>query len=77
MLIHPTIDKLKQLRLSGMASALTQQTHTPDIEAVTFEDIQKVAQKVFRTGNLNLSLIGPVPEKMQRAIVQNLAIERT
>ena len=38
MLIHPTIDKLKQLRLSGMASALTQQMHTPDIEAVTFED---------------------------------------
>ena len=38
MLIHPTIDKLKQLRLSGMASALTQQAHTPDIEAVTFED---------------------------------------
>jgi DNA replication protein DnaC len=38
MLIHPTIDKLKQLRLMGMASALVQQSHTPDIESVTFED---------------------------------------
>ena len=45
------------------------------IEAVGFEDIQQMAQKVFRTGNLNLSLIGPVPEKMQREITKNLVIE--
>ncbi len=45
------------------------------IEAVTFEDIQQVAQKIFRTGNLNLSLIGPVPEKMQREIAKTLVIE--
>jgi len=45
------------------------------VESVTLEDIQQVAQKIFRTGNLNLSLIGPVPEKMQRAITKNLAIE--
>ena len=45
------------------------------IEAVTFEDIQQVAQKIFRTGNLNLSLIGPVPDKMQREITKNLVIE--
>ena len=45
------------------------------VESVTIEDIQQVAQKIFRTGNLNLSLIGPVPEKMQREITKNLVIE--
>lgn len=45
------------------------------VEAVTLEDIQRLAQKIFRTGNLNLSLIGPVPEKMQREITRVLAIE--
>ena len=45
------------------------------VESVTLEEIQQVAQKIFRTGNLNLSLIGPVPEKMQREITQNLVIE--
>ena len=44
------------------------------VESVTFEDIQHVAQQIFRTGNLNLSLIGPVPEKMQQAITKNLVI---
>lgn len=48
-----------------------------EIETTTPEDIQRVAQGIFRTGNLNLSLIGPVPEKMQREITKNLAIERT
>ncbi|MDD5226471.1 MAG: insulinase family protein, partial [Candidatus Omnitrophica bacterium] len=47
------------------------------IESVTFEDLQQVAQKVFRTGNLNLSLIGPVTEKMQSEITKNLVIEGT
>jgi predicted Zn-dependent peptidase len=45
------------------------------VESVTLEDIQQVAQKIFRTGNLNLSLIGPVPEKMQREITRKLVIE--
>jgi predicted Zn-dependent peptidase len=47
------------------------------IETTTPEDIQRVAQGIFRTGNLNLSLIGPVPEKMQREITKNLVIEGT
>lgn len=46
-----------------------------EIETTTPEDIQRVAQGIFRTGNLNLSLIGPVPEKMQREITKNLVIE--
>ncbi len=45
------------------------------IETTTMEDIQRVAQGIFRTGNLNLSLIGPVPEKMQREITKNLVID--
>jgi len=46
-----------------------------EIETTTPEDIQRVAQGIFRTGNLNLSLIGPVPENMQREITKNLVIE--
>jgi predicted Zn-dependent peptidase len=48
-----------------------------EIEMATVADIQRVAQGIFRTGNLNLSLIGPVPEKMQREITKNLVIEGT
>ena len=48
-----------------------------EIETTTMEDIQRVAQGIFRTGNLNLSLIGPVSEKMQREITKNLIIEGT
>ena len=47
------------------------------IETTTMEDLQRVAQGIFRTGNLNLSLIGPVPGKMQREIAKNLVIEGT
>lgn len=46
-----------------------------EIEAATLEDIQQLSQKIFRTGNLNLSLIGPVPEKMQREITKILFIK--
>ena len=46
-----------------------------EIETTTPEDIQRVAQGIFRTGNLNLSLIGPVPETMQCEITKNLVIE--
>ncbi len=46
-----------------------------EIESVTLRDLQLLAQKIFRTGNLNLSLIGPVPEKMQREITKILSIE--
>jgi DNA replication protein DnaC len=38
MLTHPTIDKLQQLRLTGMVSALTQQSQSADIEDMGFED---------------------------------------
>jgi DNA replication protein DnaC len=38
MLIHPTIEKLHALRLSGMAKALQQQLTDPDVKALSFED---------------------------------------
>ncbi len=38
MLRHPTIDKLHELRLSGMATALTEQHGLADIEAMGFEE---------------------------------------
>ena len=46
-----------------------------EIEAATLEDIQQLSQRIFRTRNLNLSLIGPVPEKMQREITKILFIK--
>ncbi|MEN8145807.1 MAG: IS21-like element helper ATPase IstB [Gemmatimonadota bacterium] len=38
MLIHPTLDKLRSLRLDGMAKSLEEQLQTPDIEELRFED---------------------------------------
>jgi DNA replication protein DnaC len=38
MLIHPTLDRLHDLRLPGMAAALEEQLRSPDIEALTFDD---------------------------------------
>jgi len=38
MFIHPTIDKLKTLRLHGMANALSQQLQQPDSSHVSLED---------------------------------------
>ncbi len=41
------------------------------IEAVTRQDVQAMAVKLFRTSDLNLSLIGPLDGKMQRAITRD------
>ena len=38
MLIHPILDKLRQLRLTGMLSALEEQLNCPDLQALTFEE---------------------------------------
>ncbi len=38
MLTHPTLDKLHQLRLSGMAQAYTQQLTLPDIDSLSAEE---------------------------------------
>ena len=38
MLNHPTLDKLHQLRLTGMARALASQTQTPEISQLSFEE---------------------------------------
>ncbi len=38
MLVHPTLNKLRTLRLSGMAKALEEQQQMPDIDALGFED---------------------------------------
>lgn len=38
MLTHPTLEKLQQLRLTGMRQALEEQLHMPDIEALGFEE---------------------------------------
>lgn len=38
MLKHPTLDKLHALKLTGMASALADQSATPDITELSFEE---------------------------------------
>lgn len=38
MLIHPTLDKLKALRFTGMARALEEQMNMPQISDLTFEE---------------------------------------
>jgi DNA replication protein DnaC len=37
MLIHPTLDQLRTLRLTGMAKALEEQMQMPDIDSLPFE----------------------------------------
>jgi DNA replication protein DnaC len=38
MLSHPTLEKLQELRLTGMLKALQEQMQMPDIEEVSFEE---------------------------------------
>ena len=38
MLNHPTLDKLHELRFTGMAKALTEQMALPDIDDLSFEE---------------------------------------
>ncbi|MCP4645511.1 MAG: ATP-binding protein [bacterium] len=38
MLIHPTLDKLRELRLTGMQKALIEQMDLPDRDALTFDE---------------------------------------
>jgi DNA replication protein DnaC len=38
MLIHPTVEKLRELQLAGMADALIDQLQTPDAASLSFED---------------------------------------
>ena len=38
MLIHPTLDKLRTLKCTGMAAALSEQMTLPDIDTLTFEE---------------------------------------
>lgn len=38
MLIHPTLEKLRTLRFTGMAHALEEQMQMPDIDSLSFEE---------------------------------------
>lgn len=38
MLLHPTLNKLQTLRLGGMAKALEEQQHLPEIQTLSFEE---------------------------------------
>jgi hypothetical protein len=38
MLNHPTVERLHQLRLPGMARALASQAQSPEIDQLSFEE---------------------------------------
>ncbi len=38
MLLQPTLDRLRELRLSGMATALEEQQGIPDVQSLAFDD---------------------------------------
>ena len=38
MLTHPTLDKLQQLKLTGMVQALSEQIDMPEIDSLSFEE---------------------------------------
>jgi DNA replication protein DnaC len=38
MLTHPTVQKLRELQLNGMADALIDQNQTPDVASLSFDD---------------------------------------
>jgi DNA replication protein DnaC len=38
MLIHPTVEKLRELQLAGMADGLVDQLQTQDVSSLSFED---------------------------------------
>ena len=38
MLVHPTLDKLHQLKFLGMATALNEQLDATDIDALSFDE---------------------------------------
>ena len=44
------------------------------VEAVTRGHVQDIAKKIYKTSNLNLTLIGPVPEKIQSRIRRDFEI---
>ncbi|MEM5353457.1 ATP-binding protein, partial [Paraburkholderia caribensis] len=73
MLRHPTIEKLHELGLSGMAAALTEQPGLADIEAMSFEErlgllveressVRESRQTTARLRRAKLKLPDAVPE---------------
>jgi len=53
---------------------LTHQEAIEKIMAVTAKDVQEVAQALFQTQNLYLSLVGPVKESQKDTLLQFLKI---
>ena len=58
MLNHPTVERLHQLRLPGMARALASQAQSPEIGQLSFE----LARGIFSTASVarSTSQIGVV-----------------
>jgi hypothetical protein len=51
-MIHPSIEKLRQMRLTGMARALEEQLSQPDVAGLSFDE--------------RLGLLGPEPGQPNR-----------
>ncbi|MDP2895725.1 MAG: insulinase family protein, partial [bacterium] len=62
---------MTQMLWAAESLLLSGRIMTPDeiireFQAVTLEDIQRIANAIFREDQLNLALIGPVKEKEER-----------
>jgi len=64
MLIHPSLDKLKQMKLHGMASALTDQLQTQDLGDMSFDE------------RLGLMVDREYEERAQRSLRRRLQVAR-
>ena len=74
MLHHPTLDKLNQLKLTGMRQALQEQTAIPEIAAIPFEERLGllVDRELTERGNRRLQI------RLRAAkLKQNTALEDT
>ena len=45
-----------------------------NIEVVTTDDVKEMAKKIFKDSHLNLAVVGPVSEKIQKSIKNNFTV---
>ena len=52
MLLQPTLDRLRGLRLLGLAEALEEQAMMPDVRSLSFEDRLDLLEKPSQQGSM-------------------------
>ena len=65
MLTHPTIEKLYNLKLTGMVKALTEQRQMSEIDSLGFEELELPPQELDVQGRFP----GGRPQTAKRALL--------